>query len=312
MSDNAGTAPIALSSGRRAAVLAAALAAVALWGATPIATKLAVAGLDPLAVGLLRTLLAGLLALPVILVARLALPRGRSGLGLLAVSAAGGFVLFPVLFSLGLGLTSAAHGALILAILPVLTGLIAAAVERAWPGLRWWAGAGLAAAGTILLVGQRFGFAGEGVSLQGDLLVLASALAASSGYVAGARAARGAGTWAVTFWGLLLGGLILLPLLPFAVSAAELRQLDSEVWASLLYLAGASSILAYAAWYWALGQGDMGRVGLTQFMQPIIGLVLAAVVLGEAITLPLVLCAAAIIGGVALAQSGRPGAQRKP
>ena len=40
---------IAEPTGRRLAVLAAAIAAVSLWGATPIATKLAVAGLDPLA-----------------------------------------------------------------------------------------------------------------------------------------------------------------------------------------------------------------------------------------------------------------------
>ncbi len=203
--------------GRRRAVLGAALLAVTFWGATPIATKLAVSGLDPLAVGLLRTLLAGLLAVPLLAAARLAPPKAPAGRALLAVSALGGFVLFPLLFSLGLGLTSAVHGALILAVLPIFTGLIAATLERRWPRARWWLGAGLAAAGTVWLVAGRFGFEAPDASLTGDLLVIASALAASAGYVAGARAARGAGTWAVTFWGLALGGLVLLPALPFYV-----------------------------------------------------------------------------------------------
>jgi drug/metabolite transporter (DMT)-like permease len=297
-------APPTLCAGRRPAVVVAALFAVSFWGATPIATKLAVAGLDPLVVGLLRTLLAGLLAVPLLAGVRLAPPGTPAGRALLAVSALGGFVLFPLLFSLGLGRTSAAHGALILAILPITTGLLAAALERRWPGARWWLGAGLAAAGTVWLVVGRFGLAGPGASLTGDLLVIASALAASTGYVAGARAAREAGTWAVTFWGLALGGLVLLPVLPFAVGPATLVRAGAGVWLSLLYLAGVSSILAYAAWYWALGQGDMGRTGLIQFAQPVIGLVLAAAVLGEALTWPLVLAAAVIIGGVALAQGG--------
>ena len=67
------------AAGRQVAVLVAAYGAVVLWGATPLATKVAVAGLDPLAVGLLRTLLAGIVALPLIFLGRVKPPRsGRS------------------------------------------------------------------------------------------------------------------------------------------------------------------------------------------------------------------------------------------
>ena len=65
--------------GRRVAVLVAAYGAVVLWGATPLATKVAVAELDPLAVGLLRTLLAGAVALPLIVFGRVAPPRSGRG-----------------------------------------------------------------------------------------------------------------------------------------------------------------------------------------------------------------------------------------
>ncbi|HEX9771492.1 MAG TPA: EamA family transporter, partial [Kiloniellales bacterium] len=58
-----------------AAVVAAALLAVVLWGGSPIATKLAVAGLDPLAVGALRTLIGAVPAALVLAVGRLAIPR---------------------------------------------------------------------------------------------------------------------------------------------------------------------------------------------------------------------------------------------
>ncbi|MCH7793852.1 MAG: DMT family transporter [Proteobacteria bacterium] len=288
--------------GRQMAVFAAAYGAVVLWGATPIVTKLAVAQIDPLAVGLLRTLLAAVVALPLIVLGGLKPPASREGRAYLAVSALGGFVIFPLLFSLGIALTTAGHGALLLGVLPVLTGLIAALLERRVPGGRWWLGCAVALAGTAVLVGERFDLSLSDGSSLGDLLVLGSAVAAAAGYVTGARAAREAGTWPVTLWGLVLGSLALLPFLPFMVSPDNLAGAGTGAWTAVLYLAVASSIVAYAAWYWALGRGGIGRTGLAQFAQPLVGLVLAVAFLGEALTWAMVLAAAAILAGVALAR----------
>ena len=286
----------------QAAAPAAALLAVGLWGATPLVTKLAIGELAPLTVAVLRTVLAAVLAVPVLLLARLAPPRGLRPTLLLGVSALGGFVAFPLLFTFGQARTSAGHGALILAVLPVLTGSIAALLERRLPGGRWWLGVALAAFGTWLLIGARHDLAGSDVTLAGDLLVLVSALAASLGYVTGAQAQRALGTWRVTFWGLLLGGLALLPLVPFLTWP---REASPTAWASVLYLAALSSILAYAGWYWALGQSEIARTGVIQFAQPVIGVVLAVIVLQEALSTEMLLAAAAIITGVAIARSSR-------
>jgi len=282
--------------GRQIAVLLAAYGAVVLWGASPLATKIAVGELDPLAVGLLRTLLAGIVALP---------PRSRDSRAYLAVSAIGGFVIFPLLFSYGIQLTTAGHGALLLAILPVLTGSIAALLERRLPGGRWWLGCAIAVAGTALLVGARFDVSLEDGSALGDVLVLASGVFASAGYVTGARAARETGTWSVTLWGLVLGSVVLLPVLPFVLAPDQLAAAGALAWGSVLYLALLSSILAYAAWYWALGHGGIGRTGLAQFAQPLVGVALAVALLGEAVTWPMAAAAAAILTGVALARGGR-------
>jgi len=291
------------TTGRQAIVLLAAYGAVVLWGVTPLATKIAVADLDPLAVGLLRTLLAGIAALPLIWLGRVKPPKSARGRAYLAVSALGGFVIFPLLFSFGLQLTTAGHAALLLAILPVLTGSIAALLERRLPGGRWWLGCAIAVSGTALLVGARFEVSLEDGSAFGDLLVLTSAVAASAGYVTGARAARETGTWAVTLWGLVLGSVVLLPVLPFAFATGDLAAAGALAWGSVFYMALASSILGYAAWYWALGQGGIGRTGLAQFVQPLVGVVLAVALLGEAVTWPMVAAAAAILAGVALARA---------
>jgi drug/metabolite transporter (DMT)-like permease len=288
-----------------AAVVAAALLAVALWGGSPIATKLAVSELDPLAVGALRTLIGAVPAAVILAVGRLPFPRSGSGRRLLAVSSLSGFVVFPLLFSFALERTTGAHGGLALALLPITTGLIVAGVERRLPSRRWWVGAAVALAGTLILVDRRFGLISPGASLEGDLLVLLSCFAASAGYVAGGRAAREVGAPAVTFWGLVLGAVVLVPLTPLLVAPGTLIGLGADAWRALVYLGVLTSIVGYLAWYWALAQGDMARVALLQFLQPGASLVFAAVVLGELVTWPLVLAGAIIVAGVALAQSGR-------
>lgn len=72
-------------------------------------------------------------------------------------------------------------------------------------------------------------------------------------------------------------------------------------------LAVLSSIVGYAAWYWALVQGNIGRTGMIRFAQPLIGLLLAVLILGGSLTWPLLLAAAAIVAGAALAQRRAPG-----
>ena len=66
-------------------------------------------------VGLLRTVFAGLLALPIALALRQPLPKDRRGFLLLVVSGASGFIVFPLLYSIGQRDTSAMHGGMILA-----------------------------------------------------------------------------------------------------------------------------------------------------------------------------------------------------
>jgi len=138
----------------------AALVAVAIWGGSPAATKLALETLPPVDVALLRTLLGCLLALPSALLLRLPLPRGGRQWRLLGLSAGCGFLLFPLLFSFGQIRTSATHATLILAFLPVLTALYALAWDRRPPSPRLVAGCLVALAGEAWLALSRDASAG--------------------------------------------------------------------------------------------------------------------------------------------------------
>ncbi|HLI13594.1 MAG TPA: DMT family transporter [Alphaproteobacteria bacterium] len=288
------------------AILAAAFAAVTIWAATPIVTKVAVDVFDPLLVAMMRSVLAGVVLIPVIIFGRrVPLPRDRRGWGLLLTSSLSGFVAFPILISLGLRHTTASHVALIQMVQPIFTGLIAAVTERRWLGRFWALGCALAVIGEVAMIGFRFGLSSEG-GVVGDLLVLASTICASLAYVAGSHCSRRIGTWAATLWGnVLAGGVLLAPLLLLARHVSW-AQVGFAVWGSVSYLAIFSSVIGYIAWYWALARGGVARMGATQFAMPVMTLMLAALLLGERVTLPLVLSGAAILLGVWLTQRRPP------
>lgn len=286
-------------------VLAAALGAVVIFGGSAVATKIAVSAIDAVDVSIMRTVIGGLLALPLTWMLRIPLPAVAAQRWLLLLSGFCGFIGFPLLFTLGVSLTSANHATMILAVLPVLTGAIAMAWDRQRPAGLWWAGCTIAFAGEIMLIYEPGGDAAN-ASIAGDLLICVSSGFASLGYVAGARLQRtGYSSRGTTFWGVCLFALLLLPILPFTVDFGGLASAGAYAWSGLLYQAVGVTIIAYILWYWALGTGGIARVGLFQFLQPVSGVLLAYLLLAESLSLLFLLSSAVIMTGVILAFRAR-------
>lgn len=287
------------------AVLVAALAAVIIFGGSSVATKVAVSAISAIDVSIMRTVIGGLIAMPLVIVLRIKLPDSAPQRWLLLLSGGCGFIVFPLLFTFGVSLTSANHATMILAILPVLTGAIAMSWDRLKPKTNWWLGCAIAFTGEVLLLYDPDANSGS-ASLGGDLLVWASTLFASLGYVAGARLQRtGYSAKGTTFWGVGLFALLLIPVVPFVVDGAALQVAGSHAWSGLLYQAIGVTIVAYILWYWALGTGGIAQVGLFQFLQPVSGVILAWLILSENLSLIFVLASSIIMFGVVLAFRAR-------
>jgi len=285
-------------------VYAAAAAAILFWSGTAIANKIAVAHIDPSSAGLLRSMLAGLVAGGLAFALRLPFPQRAGQRALLLLSGISCFAVWPMLMSLGLGRTSAGHAALIMAMLPAFTGLIAAGFDRAWPRTSWWTGVVVAAIGTFALIFYRSGGAlvAEQASIAGDLIVLAGVVICSFGYVCGGKLSPVIGPWATTFWSLAAATLFNIPALAFLAHRTDWAAVGSAGWLAVAYLTLFSSLIGYIAWFWALGRGGIARIGSWQLAMPVTTLAAAALLLGEAITWPLVLSGLAILAGTALAQ----------
>jgi drug/metabolite transporter (DMT)-like permease len=293
--------------GVRAGPVLAAVAVMSVWGATPTFSKIALRTVTPFDVAVLRTLLAGAVVAPILAARRQAPPRAGHDRLLLTTSAISGFVLFPLLYTIGQQRTSAVHGAMILAALPIMTGAYAHVVERRVPQRRWMVGCVLALAGELALVSIRVGGA-HASTRPGDLLITASVFVVAVGYVAGARLSqRGYPSQATTFWGVLVGAVLLAPLMLISVATGGRPGGDWAAWAAIAFLAVVTSIIGYVGWYWALARGGIARIAPIQFLQPFSGLVLAAVLLGEQLTPPLLAASLVILCGVAITQWRRGG-----
>jgi drug/metabolite transporter (DMT)-like permease len=278
---------------------------VIIFGGSAVGTKVAVAAIDAVDVSILRTIIGGLVALPLALLLRIPLPVSARQRGLLLLSGFCGFIAFPLLFTLGVNLTSANHATMILAVLPVSTGAIAMAWDRQRPGAAWWLGCAIAFAGEAILIYDPQADSAS-ASVAGDLLVGISTVFASLGYVAGARLQReGYSSRGTTFWGICIFAVLLLPLAPFVVDFGALPRAGVYAWSGLLYQAIGVTIVAYVLWYWALGSGGIARVGLLQFLQPVSGVLLAFVILAERLSPVFLLASAVIMIGVVLAFRAR-------
>lgn len=282
-----------------------ALAAVAIYGATPLFTKIAVGSADGFTVGALRAVVAAPVAGLFVLLGRHRIPLDRRSIALVVVSGLGGLVLFPVLFSWGVQHTTAGHAAAGTASAAVMAGVIGAALDRRWPRPAWWAGIAIGTGGALLLIWEAIGLDIEGVTWQGDALVFLGMFTGVVGYVAGSYLTREIGSVAVTLWSVLVAASVLLPVVVFHTGTAGLAAITPRGWIAIVALAWGSTILAYLLWNRALADGGVARIGGLQLLQPIIGIVLAPLVLGEPLTGTLVAATAIILSGVFLVQRTR-------
>ncbi|HSL96604.1 MAG TPA: DMT family transporter, partial [Thermoleophilia bacterium] len=221
---------------------------------------------------------------------------------------------FPLVFAYGQDLTSAVHGALIFATLPVLTSLFGTIVERRRVSAAWIAGCVIAVAGTAVVILWRTSGASDESSVTGDLLVLAASVVCAMGYVVGARLSqRGYPAVPTTLWVISFSAVVLLPLLAWSLWSGGVPDADAAAWGSILALATLVSVLGYIGWYWALAKGGISRIASTQFTEPLFGVALAAIVLGERpAPVTLVGAAGVLLGAWLVLRSGRPVASRSP
>ncbi|MEP4379028.1 MAG: EamA family transporter [Alphaproteobacteria bacterium] len=281
---------------------AGALVTVFVWGGTPIITKFGVESVDVLSLALLRTVMALPLAVLILAVLRCPLPwRGKDKWLVLAFGIVG-VVGFPVLFTLGVGRTSAGHAAVVTAATPVFVGFLEALVSRKLPPPRWWIGVSVAFVGAVILIAEAVGLDSIDATWQGDLLAAAGGFSAALSFVIGARLTPRYGPVGVTMWSVVIAAIVQLPFVLLRMDAAAWSAIEPLGWTAIVYLSVGSTVVAYITWIFALTRGGIGRMSVWQFALPVVGVAGAAIFLAEPLTPLLVAATVIILFGVGLVQ----------
>ncbi|MBK7792363.1 MAG: DMT family transporter [Betaproteobacteria bacterium] len=286
--------PASVSAADRRRGLLFGLLGVACFSLTLPATRLAVAGLDPVFVGLGRAVVAALLAAVVLLATRSPWP-GRALLPRIAVVAGGVVVGFPLFTAWAMRHVPASHGAIVIGLLPLATALAGAWLAHERPTPVFWL---CSLVGSAVVVGFAL-WQGGGAAHPADFLLLAAVAAAAIGYAEGGRLARTLGGWQVISWALLLAAPV--------VVVPTLRAVDARMfaapplaWAGFAYVAVFSMFLGFFAWYRGLALGGIAVVGQTQLLQPFLTLFASALLLGEALDPATFVAAGLVILSIAI------------
>jgi len=259
-------------------------------------TRVAIGGLSPLFIGSGRAVLAAALAVVALVVMRQRIPNRRQWMRL-AVVAAGVVVGFPLLTSYALTTAPASHGAVVIALLPAATAVMAVLRGRERPPRSFWVLAGVGAIAAVLFAGLGNGFGGLHWS---DLLLFGAVIAAAVGYAEGGLLARELGSWQVVCWALVFASPLMVVLT--VIAAAQQPPVATPIeWAAFAYLGVVSMFLGFFAWYRGLAIGPMTRVSQVQLVQPVLTIGWAALLLGEAVTWATVLGGLAVIACAGLA-----------
>ena len=253
------------------------------------ATRLAVAGFDPVFLTCARAVLAALLGLALLGLFRAPQPA-LGDLGRLTLVALGVVVGFPLLTALALQHISTARSIVFIGILPLATALFGVLVGGERPRWPFWL---FALAGSGVVAGYAIANGASGV-LTGDLLMLGAIIACGAGYAEGARLSARLGGWQVISWALLLA---LGPMLAGALATwpSHAFPVTSAPWIGLAYVAVFSMLVGFVFWYRALAQGGTAAISQLQLLQPFFGLLLAALVLGETVDMAMLSAAGLVV-----------------
>lgn len=267
---------------------------VTAFGLTLPATRFVVPYLDPVFIGLGRAVVAAMVAAVLLLLARGALPTKRqfTRLGIVAL---GVVVGFPVLSAWAMQTVPAAHGGVVLGLLPLATAVAGVLISKEHPSFGFWLSG---VVGSALVVTYAW-LQGVGGFQLGDLALLGATVAAAIGYAVGGQLARELGGWQVICWALVVSfPFILIPALMQAPEAGW--ALPVNVWLSFMYLALVSQLAGFFFWNKGLALGGVARVSQTQLLQPFITIIASVMLIHETLDATTIIFALLVVGTVAI------------
>ena len=273
-----------------------ALFAVTVWGASFVATKVALQYISPSTVVWLRFAMGVMiLGVAVLLNRQFAFPQGRDW-GYFAVLGFLGITFHQWLQSTGLLTAQATTTGWIIATTPIFMALLGAVLLR--EHLVWTQVAGilLAAFGVLLVVtkGDLSSLTAGRFGTPGDFLILVSTFNWAIFSALSRSGLKKHPSTLMMFYVMTFGWLFTSILFFAGSGVSEVTAIPWDGWVAITFLGIFCSGIAYIFWYDALKVLPVAQTGAFLYLEPIITVIVAAFVLQEAILL------ATLIGGITI------------
>ena len=282
-----------------------------LWGASWPMGRMLGQSLPPLTGGAVRFVLASVLLLGWLFArsrfATLAALSARQWLGL-TVAASVGVCGYAVFFMLGLQAMPAGKAAVVVAVNPVLTLLLAAWLFGERLNAKILAGMLLAVCGAITAVtqGQPLAVLSGGIKT-GEWLIFGCVVCWAAYTLIGRAVLRGIDALTVTAATSFIGALMLsvVALWTDGLPFEAIVVMDARGWTALAWLVIGATVLAYAWYFEGVKTLGAGSAAAYITLVPIFGMLSSAWVLSEPLHISLVAGCAAAVGGMTLMRYGQ-------
>ncbi|MDP1545700.1 MAG: DMT family transporter [Anaerolineales bacterium] len=277
-----------------------ALFAVVVWGASFIATKIAVGQISPIAVVWLRFAMGiPILMAAVIMRKQFALPKGKEWL-YFALLGFLGIAFHQWLQSNGLQTSQATTTAWIVATTPAFITILGWLTLKEKLTIIQTSGIVLAMIGVLVVV-SKGDFANLAIGkfgAKGDVLILISSVNWAVFSILSRHGLKRHPSTRMTLWVMTIGWLMTSAAFFAQGKTAEIALLDTRGWWSMIFLGIFTTGLAYIAWFDALAQLPAAQTGAFLFIEPPTSMIVAAIILYETITPASLFGGAVILIGV--------------
>jgi len=210
--------------------------------------------------------------------------------------------LWPLLFIGGLALRSGAHNVILAATGPRLGGVIRGVFGRETRDRQRALGMLGGFAGGVVLVSDAGSTAGT--SVKGDLLSLGAALTWVGATVLPQPLVVRYGAPRTTAWLLLGAATLSVPIGSLQIVEMFRHPPSTPAWLSLLYGGAVGMLGGNALWQRAVHEIGAARTLVYLYLEPVAAMILAALVLGERLTLVQGIGGLLALAGVALVRKG--------
>lgn len=258
--------------------LVAGLTFALIWSSAFTSARIIVTNAPPLTVSALRFLIAGLIALALARALGQTLRLSPQQWRLTILFGICQNALYLGLNFVAMTTVEASVAAIIASSLPLLVALAGWLISGETVRPLGLVGLAAGIGGVVLIMGSRIT---EGVDLGGVALCCLAALALTFATLAVRGASAGGNVVAVVGWQMLIGSLALAgPALAFETWDAHITPVVAAAFAYTVLLPG---LVATLIWFWLVGRIGATRAATFHFLNPVFGVAIAALLLGEAV-----------------------------